>query len=114
MQVLAIIVERIARSGVSPCYEEIGRLMVPPISKTRVKQHVDKLVYFDRVLDREAGAQRASRIRDLDRCREMIENELGERGWFHARPLGPLIAPAPCTIEQLPVIPPFEHLPGPD
>lgn len=108
VEVLAIIVESIARFGVCPCYEEIGRAMRPAIGKSRVKQHVDALVVL-KCIDRPSGAQRGIRIRDLNLCRLLIEAGLGQQGWWHARPLGVLESPSPCTIEQLPIVPPFEH-----
>lgn len=111
VEVLAIIVESIARFGTCPSYDEIGRAMVPPIGKTRVAQHVDGLVEW-KCIDRGAGAQRGIRIRDLNLCRFMIERWLGEKGWWHARPLGVLEAPGPCTTDQLPLVPPFEPLSG--
>ena len=115
VEALAYIVDRIARSGTSPSYDEIGQAMRPMVGKTRARELVDELIAL-RVLDRTVGSQRGIRIRDLDRCRSMIEGALGSRGWWHARPLGPLESPPsvlPCTIEQLPIMPPFEHLPDP-
>lgn len=111
VQVLAIIVENIVRFGVCPCYDEIGRAMMPRISKTRVKQHVDALVRL-KCIDRAIAAQRGIRIRDLDLCRRLIEAWLGPQGWWHARPLGAPERLTPCTIEQLPLVPPFEHYSG--
>ena len=112
-EALAYIVERIARSGTSPSYAEIGRAMRPPVNKTRARQYVDQLVGL-RVLERDPGSQRGIRIRDLVRCRAMIEDALGLHGWWHSPPLGQLESPAPCTIEQLPMMPEFEHLPDID
>lgn len=111
VQVLAIIVENIVRFGVCPCYDEIGRAMVPRISISRVKQHVDALVQL-KCIDRAIAAQRGIRIRDLDQCRRMIEAWLGPQEWLHARLFGTPGRTAPCTIEQLPLVPPFEHYPG--
>ncbi|HEX8419454.1 MAG TPA: hypothetical protein VF638_05515 [Sphingomonas sp.] len=112
-EALAIIVERIARSMNSPTYAEIGQAMVPPVGKTRVRQLVDQLVGL-RVIDRDPGSNRGIRILDIVRCRAMIEDALGMAGWWHARPLGPIEAPTPCTIEQLAMMPAFEHLPDVD
>lgn len=111
VEVLAIIVESIARFGTCPSYDEIGRSMVPPIGKTRVAQHVDGLVEW-KCIDRGAGAQRGIRIRDLNLCRSLIEAMLGHQGWWHARPLGVLESPGTCTTDQLPLVPPFEQLTG--
>jgi hypothetical protein len=111
-EALAIIVERIVRYGTSPCYAEIGRSMRPPIGKTRVRELVDELVEL-RLVDRAPGAQRGIYIRDLNQCRAIIEAALGAKGWWHSRPLGTLEAP-PCTIEQLSVLPAFEHFPAPN
>lgn len=110
VQVLAIIVENIARYGVCPCYDEIGRAMVPQISKTRVKQHVDALVRL-KCIDHPLAAQRGIRIRDLNRCRQLIEARIGQPHWWPTTPPAAPDRAATCTTEQLPLVPPFEHLP---
>lgn len=107
-EALAIIVERIARYGVSPTYDEIGDAMRPPVRRTRARQFVDQLVAIGTV-ERVPGSQRGIRVRDVERRRAIIETALGNGGWWHAAPLGPLEAP-PCTIQQLPLMPEFAHL----
>lgn len=111
-EALAYIVDRIARSGTSPSYEEIGRAMVPRVGKTRARQLVEQLIAVG-VIERDLGSQRGIRIRDLVRCRAMIEAALGMHGWWHAAPLGAM-QPPPCTNDQLPVMPAFEHFPDVD
>lgn len=112
-EALAYIVERIARSGISPSYAEIGRAMRPRVGKTRVRDLVNELIVLQ-VLDRDPGSQRGIRIRDVVRCRSMIENALGIGGWWHAPPLGSLAPPDGFDALELPLMPAFEHLPDPD
>jgi SOS-response transcriptional repressor LexA len=112
-EVLAIIVDRIARSGVIPSYDEIGWAMTPRVGRSRVKQLVDQLIER-RIVARDPGSHRGIRLPDLALGREALDRALQDRGWWHAPPLGDLEPPNPCTIEQLPMSPPFEHLPDID
>ncbi len=112
-EALAFIVDRIARSGISPSYDEIGNAMTPRVGKTRARQLVNQLIGIG-VIERDPGSQRGIRIRDVVRCRAMIEAALGMTGWWHSYPLGSMQPPTPCTNEQLPLMPAFEHFPDVD
>lgn len=87
--------------------------MRPRVGKTRVRQLINELIVLQ-VLDRDPGSQRGIRIRDVVRCRSMIENALGIGGWWHAPPLGHLTPPECADVMELPLMPAFEHLPDPD
>ncbi|WP_156680054.1 hypothetical protein [Sphingomonas profundi] len=103
---MAYIVERIVRSGTSPSNEEIGRKL--GVSKQRAKQLVDELLER-RVIEKTPGSQRNLQVRDVAQCRLIIVARLRELGLIVADPLGKL--QQPFTQEQLPILPPFEHLP---
>jgi SOS-response transcriptional repressor LexA len=105
IEALAYIIERIQRSGTSPSYGEIGRALRPPVVPSRARQLVDQLVEFG-VIERPPASRRGIRIRDLQRCREMIDDALGRTGWHHSRALGDL--EPPCTFEHLPILPLIE------
>lgn len=94
VEALAYIIERIQQSGTSPSYGEIGRALQPQVDKSRVRQLVDQLVVLG-LIERPLASRRGIRIRDLQRCREIIG---------HAPDLkGPH-----STFEQLPVLPLIE------
>jgi SOS-response transcriptional repressor LexA len=112
-EALAFIIDRIARSGIAPSYAEIGRAMRPMVSRGRAQQYVDELVER-RIIERDAGARRGIRVRDLVYCRSVVDRALLLHGWKIATPLGELEQPAPCTFGQIPFAPPFEHLPDVD
>ena len=84
--------------------------MRPPVSKGRAGQFVHQLIALD-VIDRDAASIRGIRIRDVVKCRDIIGDALGEFGWWRAPPLGQLLPPSYYTTDQLPEMPPFEHLP---
>lgn len=105
IEALAYIIERIQRSGTSPSYGEIGRALHPQVDKSRARQLVDQLVALD-VIERPPSSRRGIRIRDLQRCRELIDDALGQTGWTHAKPLGGLEYPS--TFEHLPILPLIE------
>ncbi len=87
IEALAFIIERIQRSGTSPSYGEIGRALRPEVDKSRARQLVDQLVAIG-VIERPPASRRGIRIRDLQRCRELIDEALGQKGWHHSRALG--------------------------
>ena len=87
--------------------------MKPRVDAGRARQYVDQLVKLG-VIARDPGAQRGIRIQDLAACRALIGEALGSGGWWHAAPNAPLQAPDHYTFLQLPLLPPFEHLPDPD
>lgn len=105
IEALAYIIERIQRSGTSPSYGEIGHALRPQVDKSRARQLVDQLVALG-VIERPPASRRGIRIRDLQRCREMIDDALGRTGWHHSRALGDLEPPS--TFEHLPILPLIE------
>ena len=105
VEALAYIIERIQRSGTSPSYDEIGRALRPPVDKSRARQLVDQLVAVG-VIERPPASRRGIRIRDLQHCREMIDEALGQKGWVHSKALG--VLERPSTFEHLPVLPLIE------
>ena len=107
-EALAYIIERIIRTGTSPSSGDIGRAL--KVSRTRAQQLTDQLVQ-DRVLEKTPGS-RSLRIRDLTHCRHIISETLRGIGLTVAEPMGELLPP--LSKSQLPVLPPFEHLPDPD
>lgn len=100
--------ERVGQTGICPSLGEIGRAMVPPISRTRVTQLLGQLE-GEGIIERHAGSKRNFHIRDAARSRSILVEVLRNLGWAEAPPLEPLRYP--CTNGQLPVMPPFEHLP---
>lgn len=105
IEALAYIIERIQRSGTSPSYGEIGRALRPTVVPSRARQLVDQLVALG-VIERPPASRRGIRIRDLQRCREMIDEALGHTGWVHSKALG--VLEHPSTFEHLPVLPLIE------
>ena len=103
VEALAYIVERIQRSGTSPSYGEIGKAMHPHVEHTRVRQLVDQLVKLE-LIERPIASRRGIRIRDLARCRQVIDQARDHDGWSSPSPLA-LIEQTPCIIEQLPFLP---------
>lgn len=108
IEALAYIIERIQRTGTSPSYGEIGLALRPTVVPSRAAQLVDQLVALG-VIDRPLASRRGIRIRDLQRCREMIDEALGRTGWTHSKALGDLQYPS--TFEHLPVLPLIELTP---
>lgn len=109
IEALAYIIERIQRTGTSPSYGEIGLALRPKVDKSRARQLVDQLVALG-VIERPPASRRGIRIRDLVRCRELIDEALGAKGWHHSKALGSLQSPS--TFEHLPVLPLIELPPG--
>lgn len=109
IEVLAYIIERIQQSGTSPSYGEIAKALRPPVDNSRAAQLVEQLVALG-VIERPPASRRGIRIRDLQRCREMIDEALGHHGWHHSKALGELQYPS--TIDDLPVLPLIELDPG--
>jgi len=103
IEALAYILDRIQRTGTAPSYGEIGKALKPQVNTTRVVRLLDQLVALG-LIERPPASHRGIRIRDIVRCRQAIEEALGQQGWWHAAPLGDLAAP-PCTIEHLPLLP---------
>jgi SOS-response transcriptional repressor LexA len=105
-QVLAYVVEWIARWRTSPTFADIGRGL--DMSESRAKQLVKQLVQRG-VLEQTPGAARSLRVRDVAGARVALEHVLRNLGWTAAEPMGDLQVPYPDR--QLPISPPFEHLP---
>lgn len=108
-QVLAFIIERIARSGTSPSFDEIGHEL--QISSTRAKELVGQLIERG-IIEKTFGAKRSLRVRDVSGSRNLLEEVMRRLGWHTAEPMGVLLQPFPNG--QLPSLPPFEHLPDID
>ena len=105
-EVLAFIIERIARSGISPSCPEIGRTL--GFSETRAKQLVAELIERG-ALEHTPGGVRSYRVRDMSDSRIALGEVQRRLGWTTAEPMGELLPPYPNR--QLPMLPPFEHLP---
>jgi SOS-response transcriptional repressor LexA len=112
VEALAFIIQRIRSSGTAPSYGEIGRAMNPQVQGSRARQYVEQLVKLG-VIERHPASRRGIMIRDHGRCRQLIDEALGMQGWYHAPELG-VLEPPPYTFQQLPKLPPFEHLPDPE
>ena len=108
-QVLAFIIERIARFGVSPTYDEISNEI--DVSPSRAKELVAQLIERG-IVEKTPGGQRSLRVRDVAGSRNALEDVMRKLGWITAEPMGQLQQPLPNG--QLPVLPPFEHLPDVD
>ncbi len=105
IEVLAYVIERIQRTGTSPSYGEIAKALRPQVDPSRAARLVDQLVALG-VIERPLASRRGIRIRDLQRCRELIDEALGVQGWHHSRALGELQHPS--TFEDLPILPLIE------
>lgn len=108
-EVLAFIIERIARFGVGPTYDEISNEM--SVSPSRAKELVGQLIERG-IVEKTPGGQRSLRVRDVAGARNALEAVMRKLGWITAEPMGGLDYPLPNG--QLPVLPPFEHLPEAD
>lgn len=105
-EALAFIIQRIVATGTSPTFEEIGISL--GVGKTRARELIDQLIE-EEIIDRPVGRQRSFRVRDVTRSRMLLVDVLNRLGWTDAVPMGGLAQP--CSQEQLPMLPPFEHLP---
>lgn len=108
-EVLAQIIECIARDGVPPTYDEIGAAL--EISATRVRQLVDQLL-ADGDLTRTAGSQRNLRVRNSAASRERLLEVLRRLGFTPSAPMGQL--QPPCVQAQLPLVAVLSHVPDAD
>ena len=108
-EVLAFIIERIARSGTSPSYPEISKAL--GFSETRAKQLVAQLIRNGSI-ETTPGGVRSFRVVDVTGSRVALDQVLRQLGWCTAEPMGELQRPFPDR--QLPIMPPFEHLPDLD
>ena len=104
-EALAYIIERLVNTRTSPSYDEIADHL--GVRKTRARELVEQLI-DEGIVERQVGRQRSFVVRDLTRSRMILVEVLNRLGWAEALPLGGLSQP--CTIEQLPMLPPFEHL----
>ncbi|MGN6270879.1 MAG: LexA family protein [Sphingomonas sp.] len=103
-EALAFIISRIIETGISPSLAEIGRAL--GVGQTRVKELIEQLEKLE-LVERTPGTQRNLRVRDLARSRAVLAECFRKLGWQAAEPMQSL----PCPKEQLPTLPPFEHLP---
>jgi DNA-binding MarR family transcriptional regulator len=108
-EVLAFIVERLARGRGCPSYKEIGEEV--GVSQTRARQLVDQLVNA-KVLERTAGLQRNLVVRDVTHAREIVVEVFRRIGGMAAAPLGDLVGH--CAQAQLPIVAVLEHIPNHD
>lgn len=108
-EVLAFIVERLARGRGCPSYKEIGEAV--GVSQTRARQLVDQLVEAN-VLERTAGLQRNLVVRDVTHAREIVIEVFRRIGGMAAAPLGELVGH--CAQAQLPIVAVLEHKPEDD
>ncbi len=108
-EVLAFIVERLARGRGCPSYKEIGEAV--GVSQTRARQLVDQLVAA-KVLERTAGLQRNLVVRDVTHAREIVVEVFRRIGGMAAAPLGDLVGP--CAQAQLPIVAVLKHIPEHD
>ncbi|MGY2732369.1 LexA family protein [Sphingomonas sp. UYP23] len=104
-EALAFIIERIARNGTSPTFEEISTKL--GVSPTRAKQLVAQLIKRGDV-EKRLGGVRSLRVRDVAGSRNLLEHALRQLGWHIAE------LQTPFPNGQLPTFPPFEHLPDVD
>lgn len=105
-EALAFIIDRLVRTGTSPSIREIAREL--GVSKARAEELVEQLIGAG-VLAKTPGAQRGLRVRDVARARDLAAAFARSLGWIVATPLGEL--QQTCPHVQLPMLPPFEHLP---
>lgn len=105
-EALAIIIDRLVRTGVAPSYVELGAAMRPPVAKARAQQLVGELIEKG-IVEKVPGAQRALRVRDVAQARHLILEWGRQLGIFAADPLGDLQPPLPHV--QLPLLPPPAH-----
>ena len=106
-EALAYIVDRLVKTGTSPSYDEIGRQL--GVSKPRARELVDELIAGG-VIEKTPGAMRGLRVRDVVRAREIAADFARSLGWTVAAPMALDLQP-PFPQVQLPMLPPFEHLP---
>ena len=99
-EALAFIIERIVQTRNSPAHREIATHL--GVKKTRVTQLLAQLER-EGLIELTPSAHRNIVVRDLARCRQIIDQMLGQQGWRVALPLGELMPP--CPIEQLSILP---------
>ena len=105
-QVLAFIIEPIVRFGTAPTSVEISREL--SIGDSRAKELIAQLIKRG-VVEKTPGAKRSLRVRDVAGSRVQLEDVRRRLGWATAHPMGTL--QQPFQNGQLPMIPPFQHLP---
>lgn len=105
-EALAFIIDRLVKTGTAPSYDELAREL--GVSKPRAQELVKQLIAAG-IIEKTPGAQRALRVRDVAHARSIVDQFARRLGWTVAAPLGDLQQPFPHV--QLPMLPPFEHLP---
>ena len=104
-EVLAFIVERLARGQGCPSIKEIGEAV--GVSETRARQLVEQLVKA-KIIGRTAGLQRNLVVRDVTHAREIVVEVFRRIGGMAAAPLGDLVGH--CAQAQLPIVAVLEHI----
>jgi hypothetical protein len=108
-ELLAFLVEQLARARGCPSYKEMG--IAVGVSETRARQLVDQLVKIG-IVGRTPGLQRNLVIRDVTHAREIVVEAFRRIGGMAAAPLGELIGH--CAQAQLPIVAVLEHKPEHD
>lgn len=75
--------------------------MNPPVQGSPAAQYFDQLVKLG-VIERPLASRRGIRIRDLDKCRQMIHDALGVQGFCQAWQVGELEPPPPTQLNSYP------------
>lgn len=106
-ELLAFLVEQLARGRGCPTYAEMGQAM--GVAETRARQLVDQLVSIG-IVEKTPGRQRNLIIRDVTLAREIVVQVFRKIGGLAAAPLGELMGH--CAQAQLPIVAVLEHTPG--
>lgn len=110
-QVLAFIVESLARDGRSPSVREIARAL--EIGNTRVKQLIGQLVEAGQ-LEKRPGTHGGLVVRDVAGARVLVKEALRALGFIDEAELAHRRGVWGCPDGQLPIIAAIEHHPGVD
>jgi hypothetical protein len=104
-EVLAFILEQLARGRGCPSFKEIGDAV--GVKETRARQLVDELIKL-KIIGRTTGLQRNLVVRDVTHAREIFVEVFRRLGGTAAAPLGDLVGP--CAQAQLPIVAVLEHI----
>lgn len=103
-ELLAFIVEQLARGHGCPSYKEMG--IAIGVSETRARQLVAQLVAAG-IVGRTAGLQRNLVLRDVTLARRIVVEVFRRIGGMAAAPLGELVGH--CSQTQLPIVAVLTH-----
>jgi len=106
-EALAFIVEQLVRTHSAPTLDDIATRL--KVSKSRSQELVAELI-AKRIVGRRPGSHTLYII-DMTRCRHLFVEAYRQAGGWSADAMGQLLPP---TNVQLPVLPPFRHLPDVD